>query len=155
MWKISGNGLKYPSYVFGTHHFAPLSITGQVGGLQPALKEVEQVYGEIIMEEMQSPQSMQKLQQAVVLPGDTTLHTLYTPAQYDSLALKIKSMMGVDLRQMDELKQQFQILTDKISTQQVDNKEMMKVLMKSKNTETNQCLSQTSTTNMTDISYNL
>ena len=26
LWKISGNGLKEPSYIMGTHHLAPLSI---------------------------------------------------------------------------------------------------------------------------------
>lgn len=107
LWKVSGNGLKHPSYVFGTHHFAPLNITERIGGLSSALNEVGQVYGEIVMEEMLSPQSMQKMQQAIVLPGDTTLHTLYTPAQYDSLATKIKSLMGVELQQMDKLKPAF------------------------------------------------
>ena len=26
LWKISGNGLTKPSYLFGTHHVAPLSV---------------------------------------------------------------------------------------------------------------------------------
>lgn len=107
LYRISGNGLKHPSYLFGTHHFAPVSVTEKIAGLKPALNEVGQVYGELITDEMQSPQSMQKLQQAIVMPGDTTLHTLFTPAQYDSLAVKVKSLMGADLQQMDKLKPAF------------------------------------------------
>ena len=74
------------SYVLGTHHLAPLSILDSIAGIKQAMTEVEQVYGEIVMAEMQTPAAMQQMQQAILLPGDTTLHTLYTPAQYHSLA---------------------------------------------------------------------
>lgn len=71
------------------------------------MTEVEQVYGEIVMAEMQTPAAMQQMQQAILLPGDTTLHTLYTPAQYDSLAVKVKELMGMDLKMMDKMKPAF------------------------------------------------
>lgn len=33
LWKVSGNGLDRPSYVFGTHHLAPLSIKDSIASL--------------------------------------------------------------------------------------------------------------------------
>lgn len=113
LWKVSGKDLAKPSYVFGTHHLAPLSITDSVPGFKQAMNETEQVYGEIVMEEMQSPINMQKMQQAIMLPGDTTLHTLFNSAQYDSVAVKIKQLMGVELQMFDKIKPAF--LTAQIS----------------------------------------
>lgn len=113
LWKVSGKDLAKPSYVFGTHHLAPLSITDSVPGFKQAMNETEQVYGEIVMEEMQSPINMQKMQQAIMLPGDTTLHTLFNSVQYDSVAVKIKQLMGVELQMFDKIKPAF--LTAQIS----------------------------------------
>lgn len=113
LWKVSGKDLAKPSYVFGTHHLAPLSITDSIPGFKQAMNETEQVYGEIVMEEMQSPINMQKMQQAIMLPGDTTLHTLFNSAQYDSVAVKIKQLMEVELQMFDKIKPAF--LTAQIS----------------------------------------
>lgn len=107
LWKISGKDLPKPSYVFGTHHLAPLSITDSIAGFRQALNQVEQVYGEIVMEDMTQAANLQKMQQAILLPGDTTLHTLFTPAQYDSLAATVKTLMGADLKMFDNIRPAF------------------------------------------------
>lgn len=104
LWKISGNGLTQPSYVLGTHHLAPLSIIDSIAGFKQAMSSVGQVYGELVMDDAKNPVNMQKMQQATILPGDTTLHTLMTEAQYDSAAVKVKQLMGVDLKMFDKLK---------------------------------------------------
>ena len=109
LWKISGNGLKEPSYVFGTHHFAPLSIVDSVPQLLTTLKSVDQVCGEIVLDDMQTPAVVQAIQQAVVIPGDTTLQTLYTSQEYEELAAKIKSLMGADIAQLNKIKPAFLI----------------------------------------------
>ena len=49
LWKVSGNGLNQPSYIIGTHHLAPFSIMDSIAGLQKAMKETQQVYGELKM----------------------------------------------------------------------------------------------------------
>ena len=75
LWKVSGKNLPKASYVLGTHHLAPLSILDSIAGIKQAMTEVEQVYGEIVMAEMQTPAAMQ---QAILLPGDTTFaHAIY------------------------------------------------------------------------------
>ena len=45
-----------------------------------------------------------KMQQAMVLPADTTLKSLYTQAQYDTIAAVVKTYIGVDLALFDKLK---------------------------------------------------
>ena len=107
LWKVSGNDLAKPSYILGTHHLAPLSIVDSIPNFKQTLSSVDQVYGEVIMKEMQSPANMQKMQQAIILPGDTTLHTLLTEARYDSVAATVKQLMGVDLKMMDKVKPTF------------------------------------------------
>lgn len=107
LWKVSGKDLSKPSYVFGTHHLAPVSIVKDVAGFHQAMDAVEQVYGEIVVSEMNSPESMKKVQHAIVLPGDTTLHTLFNDAEYDSIAVHVKELMGADLNVLDRMKPAF------------------------------------------------
>lgn len=45
-----------------------------------------------------------KMQQAMMLPADTTLKSFYTQAQYDTIAAVVKNYMGVDLALFDKLK---------------------------------------------------
>lgn len=104
LWKISGNNLTKPSYVFGSHHMAPLSIKDSIAGLDQVLKETEQMFGEIDMEEMMRPEVIAEMQQQMILPGDTTLTMLYAPAQFDSINVVLKPYVGVDLTAFNKIK---------------------------------------------------
>lgn len=104
LWKVSGNGLDRPSYVIGTHHLAPLSVKDSIVNLQQAIDQTEQVYGEIIMDDANNPEILMKMQQAMMLPADTTLKSFYTQAQYDTIAAVVKNYMGVDLALFDKVK---------------------------------------------------
>ena len=104
LWKVSGNGLDRPSYVIGTHHLAPLSVKDSLANLQQAIDQTEQVYGEIVMDDANNPEILMKMQQAMMLPADTTLKSFYTQAQYDTIAAVVKNYMGVDLALFDKLK---------------------------------------------------
>ena len=103
LWKVSGKDLAQPSYVFGSHHLSPLSIVDSIAGFKPAMDEVQQVYGEIVMEDMMKPEILMKIQQKTVLPGDTTLTMLYSKEKYDTLSQAVKSLMGVDLKMFDKI----------------------------------------------------
>ena len=104
LWKISGNGLNKPSYIFGTHHVAPLSMKDSIAGITEAMDGTSQVYGELVMEDMMKPEMMMKMQQAMMLPADTTLKSLFTKAQYDSIASVVKEHIGMELAMFDKLK---------------------------------------------------
>ncbi len=49
LYKISGNGLKKPSYVIGTCHVVKASFLDTIPGANRVIDEVEQVYGELDM----------------------------------------------------------------------------------------------------------
>ena len=104
LWKISGNGLDKPSYIFGTHHVAPLSMKDSIAGMPEAMEGTSQVYGELVMEDMMKPEMLMKMQQAMMLPGDTTLKSLFTPAQYDSIASVVKENIGMEIAMFDKVK---------------------------------------------------
>ena len=97
LWKVSGNGLNQPSYIIGTHHLAPFSIMDSIAGLQKAMKETQQVYGELKMSEMQSPVTMQKMQQAMMIANDSTLSTLLSPEDFATANKFCKENLMLDL----------------------------------------------------------
>lgn len=87
LWKISGKNLEKPSYVFGTHHVAPLSIVDSIPEMEAVISATEQVYGEIDMLAMRS--SMQQMAVAMMLPSDTSLLDLLGEKVY----AKVDSVM--------------------------------------------------------------
>ena len=94
LWKISGNGLEKPSYLFGTHHIAPISVLDSVPGFNNAFASADKVYGELIMSEAQSPAAQQIMMTAAMAPQDSTLTAVLTPAQVDSLNILLQKYMG-------------------------------------------------------------
>lgn len=107
LWKVSGNGLSDPSYIIGTHHLAPLSIKDNIAGLQKAMDETRQVYGELKMSEMQSPTTMQKMQKMIMTESDTTLTTLLSPEDFATANKFSKENLMIDLAMMPKLKPAF------------------------------------------------
>ena len=49
LWKISGNKLEQPSYLFGTHHLVQLSYLENIDGVEEAFMATEQTVGEVDM----------------------------------------------------------------------------------------------------------
>lgn len=94
LWKVSGNGLEKPSYIFGTHHIAPLSVLDSVAGFNEVLAGVDKVYGELVMSEMTSPAAQQTMMTYAMAPQDSTLTAVLTPAQADSLTAILRKYMG-------------------------------------------------------------
>lgn len=104
LWKVSGNGLQKPSYIFGTYHLSPLSIKDSIAAMPQAINETSQVYGEVVMSDMMTPAFMQSMQQQMMMSKDTTLQSLFTPEQYELLGKVIKENMMVDIAMLAQLK---------------------------------------------------
>lgn len=73
LWRISGNGLEKPSYLFGTHHIAPVSILDSIAGFNDALNTCDVVYGEVSKKELSSPEMQAKTMKLAAAPADSTL----------------------------------------------------------------------------------
>ena len=97
LYKITGKDAKGASYIIGTYHLADASFTEKIPGLQTALAETEQVYGEVNMENTMHPASTQKMTAAMMLPEGQTLKTVLTPEQFGKVSAFAKELMGVGL----------------------------------------------------------
>ena len=104
LWKVSGNGLDKPSYLFGTYHLASLGIKDSIAALPQVQQDVQQVYGEIIMADMMKPETLMKMQQQMMLPADTTLKSLFTPEEFETISQAVKEYMQVDIALLDRMK---------------------------------------------------
>lgn len=107
LWKVSGNGLTQPSYIMGTHHLAPLTIKDSIAGIQKALDETQQVYGELKMSDIQAPATMQAMQKMMMIQSDTTLVSLLTPEEYETANKFCKENLMMDLAVAPKLKPAF------------------------------------------------
>ena len=97
LYRISGKGLTAPSYIVGTYHLAPVSFVDSIPGIRQAMADTQQTYGELVMEEMMSPDSLVQMQQAMMLPEGMTLDKLLSAEEMGRLNAYMKRLMGVDL----------------------------------------------------------
>lgn len=105
LYKVEGNGLQQPSYIFGTHHLAPISVIEKFGASAP-FEEASQVVGEIDM--TQNPIEMQlAMQSHMMAPADSTLTKVLPADEYDQLNTEFKKwapMQGMELSMLDPMK---------------------------------------------------
>lgn len=91
----------------GTHHLAPLSVKDGIAGLQKAMDETQQVYGELKMSDIQSPATIQKMQKMMMIESDTTLTTLLSPEDYETANKFCKENLMMDLNMAPKIKPAF------------------------------------------------
>ena len=97
LYKISGKGLRQPSYIIGTYHLANPTFSDSIAGMKDAFKSIEQVYGEVDMTHMYEPANMQKMQKAMMLPDGQTLTSLLSADELQRLNKFLTATMGADL----------------------------------------------------------
>ena len=96
LYKISGNGLKSPSYIVGTYHLAPASFADEIKGMKEAFAAVEQVYGEVDMQDAQA--SQMAMMQAMMLPEGKYVGDMFTAEEMERINAYMLKTMGMDLR---------------------------------------------------------
>ncbi len=97
LYKITGNGLKAPSYIVGTYHLAPVSFVDSIPGIRQAMAETQQTYGELIMEELLGADSLAIMQQAMMMPDGMTIDKLLSADEMSRLNAFMKEIMGMDM----------------------------------------------------------
>ena len=105
VYKVEGNGLKEPSYLFGTHHLAPVSVAGDFGATD-LFNKASQVVGEIDMTQDQMQMQM-AMQPYMMAPADSTLSKVLPKDEYDALNESFKKwapMPGLDLSMLEPMK---------------------------------------------------
>jgi len=79
LWKISGNNLQRPSYLFGTMHMLCANDIELSDSLKSAIRAADKVYLELDMDDMMQ---MMAAMTHMNMRSDTTLSDLLSPADY-------------------------------------------------------------------------
>lgn len=101
LWKISGEGME-PSYIFGTHHVAPVSICDSIDGFEEAFNSCKQVYGEIVTYNMEDMAI--DMWSYMVLPADSLLDVVYGTEDYKLLDGILRQYLGIGAGRLKNMK---------------------------------------------------
>ncbi|HEX2845059.1 MAG TPA: TraB/GumN family protein [Chitinophagaceae bacterium] len=82
LWKISGNGLEKPSYLFGTIHMLCKDDAGISENLKNSIINADEVYFEIDLDNMLE---MLTVMSKMKMKGDTTLQDLLSKEDYEKV----------------------------------------------------------------------
>lgn len=103
-YKIEGKNLKKPSYLFGTHHFAPDSILDSMPLVGEALRSSGCVVGELILDD-DPMKMMAAMQSHMMAPADSTLSDVLPQERYAVLDSVFGSLTGgLSLKMFDAMK---------------------------------------------------
>lgn len=99
LWKISGNGLEKPSYLYGTMHaVCETNIDDEV---MTAFDETEQLFLEI---DMDDPQMQMKMMKGMMMTEGTTMTSLLSEDDAAKLDAFLKDNLGYSLAMFDKFK---------------------------------------------------
>lgn len=97
LWKITGKGLKQPSYLFGTHHLIPIQFLDTVPGLYKAFNDCDMVVGEMVMN---SVDVMAKMQEAAMMPDHIKITDLLSDSDYQVVDKELKAVLKFGLKEL-------------------------------------------------------
>ena len=99
LWKISGNGLKKPSYLFGTIHLT--CDTSLDANTLNALETTEQLYLELDMDDKSIQMKLMKL---MMMKDGAKLSTLLSPEDFKILDEFMKKNLNMSAKLFDSFK---------------------------------------------------
>lgn len=106
LWKISGNGLKKPSYLYGTIHLIPKDQLQFTGALRSALDGSKRVAFEIDMRTMTNFRTQMSLMTKAFMAGGKTLKDLLPAEDYVFVKEKM-SEKGIPAGMFERMKPMF------------------------------------------------
>lgn len=99
LWKIEGNGLENPSYLFGTIHITcDATLEGDV---KKALDETTQIVMEL---DMDDPSMQMKMMKSMYLKDGKTLKDFVTEEDYKSIDSLFINNMGMPVKMLENVK---------------------------------------------------
>jgi hypothetical protein len=90
LWEIAGNGLKHPSYLYGTMHLGDKRVTRLSDSTWKAFNRSEVFAGEMVMD----ASVMFKAMGMIMSPADSTLSKLLPPEKYKVVQAKLAEKLG-------------------------------------------------------------
>jgi uncharacterized protein len=101
LYQISGNGLKQPSYIFGTIHILCPNDMFPMDKLEDYIDESQQLVMEI---DMDDEAQMSSLTGGIMIPDGKTFTQYLTPEEVTKVDELIKSALGVGVEQVKTIK---------------------------------------------------
>jgi uncharacterized protein YbaP (TraB family) len=92
LWRVSGNGLSQPSYIFGTIHMICADDIELSDSLKAAIRTSNQVYLELDLDNIME---MLSVVNKMKMKGDTTLRDLLTAEEYTKVKNFFSSQKGM------------------------------------------------------------
>src|SRR4051794_13535419 len=92
LWQISGNGLRQPSYLFGTIHMLCKDDAVLSDSLKKVIKNCKDVYLEVDMDNLFE---MMGLMKSMKMRNDTTLADLMDKKDYDRVKTYFQEKSGL------------------------------------------------------------
>jgi uncharacterized protein YbaP (TraB family) len=101
LYKVTGNDLKNPSYIWGTYHLLSKKfIDKEKPKVNIALKKCKGIIVEVIIDERESL----KLLPYIVAPKDSTLEKIFTESEYEFISRIFKQETKLNLSSFNKLK---------------------------------------------------
>ena len=97
LYKVWGNRLASPASIVGTYHLANTACVDKSAGAKDAIMKTSQIVGELKLEDMMNPDSLEWMKQAATMAADSTIKDVLTPAEYAKLNTTLKAALGADL----------------------------------------------------------
>lgn len=101
LWKVSGNGMKSPSYLYGTFHLLCKQDIHFSENLKKALSSSEKLYLEM---DMDDPTVMLGGMMLMNMKGGTTLESLFSKEEYVRVNSFFKDSVGMSLAFFKKIK---------------------------------------------------
>lgn len=101
LWKISGKGLKEPSYVFGTFHMMCKDQFQISKPMEEALSSCKKYYGELDMDDPNLPTNMMEFAK---LKDGKTIDSYMEPKEFAAFDKKFQSVTGMSLMLLKQYK---------------------------------------------------
>ena len=101
LWKVSGKGLKEPSYVFGTFHMMCKTQFQITNPMKEVLVSCKKYYGEL---DMDNPEMQNKLMDLLKLKDGKTINQYMEPNDFEVFDQKYKSITGMSLMAFKQFK---------------------------------------------------
>lgn len=99
LWKISGNGLEQPSYLYGTVH---ITCNAELSSkIKTALDETSQLYLEL---DMDDPSLQANMMQGMMMKDGVTIKSLLSEEEYNLVNSFIVDEIGMSLEMLNNMK---------------------------------------------------
>ena len=130
-WKVTGNGLEKPSYLYGTVHLIPQSDFFLMDSLENKFESCREIVLEV---DMDDPDFLIKTQKLMFMPENETVRDLLDTAEYKQLSAFFKDSLNLQLEQFQRLKPFFlvQFIIPKMINKPLASYEMTFVQMAKK-----------------------